>query len=81
MPTQGDWDKALFSLSNRDLEALVMVNNNGIKGSMSNDGPVCALAQSTLMALDLYNNSIAGEIPACILNGTSKLQYIRLGTC
>lgn len=78
-PPQGDWDKALFSLSNRALEALIMVNNNGMEGSLSNDGPICSLAQTSLMVLDLYNNSITGEIPECILNGTSKLQYIRLG--
>lgn len=76
---QGDWDKALFSLSNRALETLVMVNNNGMEGSISNDGPICSLAQTSLMVLDLYNNSITGEIPECIVNGTSKLQYIRLG--
>ncbi len=37
------------------------------------------MAQSSLMVLDLYNNTIQGAIPDCILNGTSKLQYIRLG--
>lgn len=82
--TQGEWEETLSAFSNRPMETLIFVNSAGIKGSLTPEEgvpPACSLAQKSLKVLDLYNNTIQGSIPDCILNGTSKLQYIRLGMC
>lgn len=43
------------------------------------EGPLCEMAQRSLVLLDLSNNSLSGPIPGCLFAKGSKLQFLDLG--